>query len=352
MYKIKFKSIIKQKFLDLYEFFREINRIRVLIKNGRKYQKKSSLPLMCQSASDKPYIFTEMIGCGKIAKVALESFIIHHPKTSVNLYGTPDDFKWAPSHDKFIFHDLSAFPEILAAFNSGHLGTATLWAKIIKESSSKFLIHFDSDVIFRAPVINQISTILLNGNDLVGPMRNYKNNPQRIRGIRHLPDVTQTLCFGFNREKITDWNMDTLIKMCQGSYCPFGHNVIDFFDPISFDIIENGGKVFILNGDEYGGFDASGGRKNKYFQENSLIDFGDKLAHFSAVGSGMFYYQNKSFLNQSVPESYINYALEKYAVFCKIFYDEDIGIFFDKKKYGPLLKIDNWNGVIQKNKKK
>jgi hypothetical protein len=345
MSKKELKRILKQKYMAFYEFIREIVRIRAAMKSAIKYQKKNSLLLMGQSVSQPVYVFSEMVGCGKIAKVALQSFIIHHPETVLHLYGVPDDFKWAPLHDKFVFHDLTPFPEILSAFKSGHLGTATLWAKIIKESSSKYLIHFDSDVIFRAPVINQLSKILDGGYDLVGPMRNYKNNPHGIRGIRHLPDITQTLCFGFNREKITDWNIDTLIKMCQGTYCPFGHNVIDFFDPISFDIIDNGGKVFILDVDDYGGFDHLGGRKNKYFNENSLIDFGDKLAHFSAVGSGMFYYHNKNSLNPNVPQSYINYALEKYSVFCKIFYDEDIGIAFDQKKYSPLFKIDNWNGT-------
>lgn len=118
MFSIKLKQKLKQKYPDFYALLREINLIRLGIKNLPKYQKKDSLTLMPLSISEGPYIFTEMIGCGKIAKVALDSFLIHHPETVIHLYGVPEDFKWAPSHDKFVFHDLSAFPEILAAFNS------------------------------------------------------------------------------------------------------------------------------------------------------------------------------------------------------------------------------------------
>lgn len=338
------KRYLTGLYADLLNTAKDINNLRNTLKNLRGMQKRSNLGLMKSVVAEDIYVFTEMVGCGKIGKVALDSFKWHHPHTIVHVYGTPEDFAWIEPSPNLVFHDLNAQQEILNKFNSGHLGTATLWANIIKSSNAKYLIHFDSDVVFRAPVINEISAFLNSGYDLVGPMRNYKCNPQRIFGIRHLPDVTQTLCFGFNRERITNWNMPTLTKMVQGVYCPFGHNVIDFFDPICFDIIENGGSVFILNGDDYGGFDSSGGRINKYTELNSLIDFGDKLAHFSAVGSGMYYYTNSKHINSSVPRTYIDYALEKYAIFCKIFYGEDIGVEYDRSKYDPLLKVDNWFG--------
>lgn len=339
-----FTRYLNNKCNAMVGLLKEANHIRKLLKNSGSYQRRGQLALMSSDGSESPYVYTEMIGCGKIAKVALDSFVLHHPDTVVNLYGTQEDFAWIEPTPNIVFHDLNTQPEILEKFKSGHLGTASLWAHIIKTVNKKYLIHFDSDVVFRAPVIDEISVLLNSGYDLVGPMRNYRCNPQRILGIRHLPDVTQTLCFGFNREMITGWNMPTLTKMVQGVYCPFGHNVIDFFDPISFDIIENGGSVFILNGDDYGGFDSLGGRINKYTELNSLIDFGDKLAHFSAVGSGMYYYNNAENINKSVPRSYIDYALEKYAIFCKIFYGEDIGVTYDRSKYNPLLKVDNWFG--------
>ena len=166
--------------------------------------------------------------------------------------------------------------------------------------------------------------------------RNYKYNPNNRDDVRHLPDVVQTLCFAFNRELIGNYNEQTLTRMCKGAYNPLGHPIIDFFDPVSFDILNNGGKISFLNHDDVGGVNQEGSRVNKHKHNNGntpfKIDFGEKLVHFSGVGTGMNIHTNK---NVNVPSSYASYCLDRYALFCKIFYNEDVGI--DVSQYKDLL---------------
>ena len=123
-----------------------------------------------------------------------------------------------------------------------------------------------------------------------------------------------------------------------------GHPVLDFFDPVSFNILKNGGKIFNLDFNEVGGCNKEGSRDNDYPDLNNMdtqykIEFGSKMSHFSAVGSGMNFFNNPQTTN-SVPRSYRDYAIDRYAVFCRIFYNEDIGI--DISKYNQLYEGIDW----------
>lgn len=287
------------------------------------------------------FIYTEIYNCGKIGRIFLDSFCKYHPNETIHVYGTPKDFAVIIPKPNIVFLDISKNTTILNAFNNGHLGTAMLWALLIKERPEKYLIHIDSDVICRKECISDLFAGINEGFDLIGPIRNYKHNPNNRDDIRHLADVTQTLFFAFNRELVsTKWSYDLLTSMCRGNDNPLGHSVIDFFDPVMFDILNNGGKIKILSMEDYGGCDYYGKRNTNSFPEaNQIIDFGQKLAHFSAVGSGMHYYHNWSKIN--VPQSYMTYAVDKYALFCKIFYNEDI-CKIDTARYKPLLNIKDW----------
>ena len=272
------------------------------------------------------FVFTEIFECGKVGEMAIESFAKYHPNQTVHVYGVPRDFEWIIPGCQIVFHDISPESEITNGYEQGHLGTARLWAKLIKERPEKYLIHFDSDIIFRQEALSDIVSKLKTGADLVGPIRNYKNNPNHLDNVRYLPNVCQTLFFGFNRNKVSNYNYQTLTSMCKGSYNPLGHPVIDFFDPVMFDILHNGGKAHFLTAVDYGGYDSSGKRAaNKFARENKIIDFGNKLVHFSAAGSGMNFYNNSAKIH-GVPDSYRSYALEKYALFCQLFYNEMLPI--------------------------
>lgn len=307
---------------------------------GHKMQ--SSPPLLTANRAKEPFLFTEIYGCGKIGKIALESAHMHHPNTSINIFGTTDDFIHIKKYPQFIFHDISKEASLLNNFNYGHLGTASLWAKIILERDEKYIIHFDSDVIFRASVFDDLIDKLQSGYSIVGPIRNYQHNPNHCDTVRYLSDVSQTMIFGFDKEKITQRDYTTFTKMCQGIYNPYAYSTIDFFDPVMFDILRNNGTIYYLNNDDFGGHDLYGKRDNKNSAQNKMIDFGEKFVHFASVGSGMYYYLHPDKVGNKVPKSYQDYAKEKYAVFCKIFYNEDINVTYDKEKYRPLFEVKDW----------
>jgi hypothetical protein len=305
--------------------------------------------------SSSYFIWTEVYNAGKIGKVAVESFLKYH-ELPLHVYGTREDFKWLPVDARVKMIELPAgfwLPDFVfrliikyqgkdsrpflttyilkRGFQTAHLGTAMLWAYLILTRSEEFMVHFDSDVIFRARLIDEI--LEASGNyDLVGPVRNYKNNPNGRDDIRSLSDITQTCLFGFRRTLITRRSFDEMIRMCRGYWNPLGHPVIDFFDPVMFDMLKNGGKIKFLDVDDVGGCTLDGNRKNIFAQWNDFstpykIDFGRKLIHFSAVASGMNAHNNPSTVK--IPPGYRQYALDRYALFCKVFYNEDIGINLD-----------------------
>lgn len=321
---------------------KKITHINTFFQLSRPTGQSSSKKFLKAEKMGESFIFTEIYGCGKIGKIALESAHIHHPKTPIHIFGTLDDFAGIKKYPQFVFHDIGSETKILNNFNYGHLGTASLWAKIILEREEQYIIHFDSDVIFRAPVFDDLIEKLRSGYSIAGCVRNYQHNPSHIDNVRYLSDVSQTMCFGFDRKKIIARDYEIFTKMCQGTYNPYGHPVIDFFDPVMFDILRNNGTIYYFSQDEFGGCDLYGKRVNKHPKLNALIDFGDKLAHFSSVGSGMYYYLHPDKVDDKVPRSYRNYAKEKYAVFCKIFYNEDIDIPYDKDKYRSLFEVKDW----------
>lgn len=284
------------------------------------------------------HIFTEIVNCGKIGKIALDSFHKYH-NLKVNVYGTSKDFESISYHPNNNLIEVTS--DVIEQFKFGHAGTAHLWAKTIQTVTEDNLLHFDSDVIFRANIIDEFLD-KLEVYDLVGPIRNYKHNPNNRDDVRSLNDVCQTLCFGFNKSKINNHSFAELKSMCKGDHNPLGHGIIDFFDPVMFEILHNDGKIYHFHVDDVGGCDYYGTRNNKHKEINNIetpfkIDFGDRLIHFSAVGSGMNIFTNK---NVNIPEGYKNYALDRYALFCKIFYNENIGI--DVSKYKKILEIKNW----------
>ena len=318
------------------------------------------------------FIWTEVFNCGEIGAVAISSFLKHHPDMVVHVYGSSKDLAIIP--DERAVKKVELTSGIVAEFHSwlwrnlgigepsitedylqkgfgrGHLGTARLWAYLITSRPESKLIHFDSDIVFLGAIIKEVKTRMDNF-DLVGPVRNYKHNRNNLDHVRHLDDLTQTCCFGFNKLKINSHSYSELVKMTLGSFNPKGHPVIDFFDPVMFEILSNQGRIFFLNHDEVGGCNLQGSRKNAYEKANDFetpfkIDFGSKLIHFSAVGSGMNIYRNKPL---RIPESYRQYALDRYALFAKVFYDRDIGM--NLTAYGPLiehlLRIDTKNWVLR-----
>lgn len=327
------------------------------------------------------YIFTEIVNCGKIGKIALDSFHKYH-NYKVHVYGTKDDFKWIVPNDNNIFIEVD--PTVLIGYKMGHVGTALLWEKVITNSPSEKLIHFDSDTIFRGNIID-IMIEKSKEYDIIGPIRNYTHNPHGIQYTQSQANICQTNCILFNKEKISQkylvmeklaflpfkkiiklslkeflrrikwfiknniilqkYNLSVFAQMIHGTYSPFTFSTIDFFDPVMFDMVANGAKIYHLDFDEVGGCDKYGKRDNKFKEINNFptpykLDFGSKLVHFSCVGSGMNFYNNKD-VAKKISKSYVNAALDRYALFCKTFYNEDLpGI--NLEKYEKIFNTKEW----------
>lgn len=300
------------------------------------------------------FVYTEIVNCGKIGKIALKTFIEHHPSQKVHVYGTQKDYEWVQEFDKkILWHDVDReFPLFITYskqfpfikfhkfsdyFLQGHMGTAQLWARLIQSRSEKYFVHFDSDVVFKSEVIPDFIKAFRAGYDLIGPRRHYRDNPNNMDEVRHLPDVVQTYIFGFNKTMLNQHSLRELAQMCRGAYNPLNHPIIDFFDPVSFEILSNGGKIKFLTASEYGGFDKKG-KPSKHSPLNLHLGYGSKLMHFSGVGSGLNFIQNKDKL-QYVPKSYQDFALRKYALYNKLFYNQDCGIEYNKNSYKELKKV-------------
>ncbi len=324
------------------------------------------------------YIFTEIVHCGKIGKIAIASFHKHH-NHKIHIWGTKDDFELLEPHENSVYIEVDQ--SIIDGYKKGHLGTALLWEYVIKKSDSEYIIHFDSDTIFRQNIIDEMIS-LTPRYDLIGPIRNYHHNPQNINQIRHLTDICQTNCILFKKSNISPkylknkknlpslrdsitlppiqilrnikWyivsifkntHISQFAKMIHGTYNPFSFPTIDFFDPIMFDMVKNGARIYHLDFNAVGGCNYYGERNNTHKELNNFptpykIDFGSKLVHFSCVGSGMNFYNNKEKI-RGVGKEYVTCALDRYALFCKIFYNENIPD-NNLEKYKDILMIKEW----------
>jgi len=300
------------------------------------------------------HLFTEAIRCGEIANIALRSFRKHHGDLIVTVYGTQKDFSEIQTKEGIEFVDIETKPwgrQVLDRFlQGGHWGTATLWAHLIQERPETMLCHFDSDIIFFEDLMREVLGYS-EEFDLVGPRRNYHDNKAYPTGLVGVPPVTATSTFSFNRFKVdlAAWDFETLVNKVRGmDTSGLNHRTIDFFDPVAFSLLYSGATIKFLNWNDVGGCDEHGSRQNDYATLNDgdvpfKIEYGKKMAHFSAVGSGKNFFDNPV-ARSNVPKSYVDYSLDRYAIFCKVFYNRDIGI--EVSKYQYLLDPSVWEKAL------
>ncbi len=278
---------------------------------------------------------------------------LKHNKYPLHVYGTEKDFEEVEIKSDLITWDFlkkrklignSLQQKVLKGYKSGHKGTAYLWEHIINTRKEEILIHLDSDNIFLDEVIEDLITaIKIEGYSIAGSRRPYRYRHYRKDGkdnlaLNNRPDVVNTDCFAFTVDKINKRPKFWLRRKILGRRVSL-KPVVDAFDPITFEIIKNNGRVKYMDSPNNG--------------SHSLAD-GDSKFHqarisFSAVGSGCNFYKNGY---QDIPEHYAKYAIASYSLFSKEFLDRDIGVtpLVNEGLTNKLDKLDKLNWKLNKDK--
>jgi hypothetical protein len=292
------------------------------------------------------FIWTEAFNCGEILQPMLNSYVKHN-KYPINVYGTCKDLKEIPIDSQLIiphtldserFFSKSVEERVLRGYTRGHLGTAILWEYLIRTRQEKVFIHLDADTIFLGDAISElIKSIVIEGYAVSGSRRPYKNRPYRKNGkdsrkLDQYPDAINTDCFAFNTNFIKKLSPALLRRKILGRRTSF-RPVIDFFDPVTFDIIKNGGKIKYMDSPD-------GGFQSLFNAESQFIK---KRISFAAVGSGCNFFKNG---HVGIPEGYATFALQSYSLYASQFLEKNIGIptlpdAHLLKQLGKLDKI-NW----------
>lgn len=273
------------------------------------------------------FVFTEIFNCAKIGKVAVDSFYRHHKNTELHVFGSVNDI--IELRDLCLDRPYIAETvpvEIEKAFMEGHKGTAMLFNWITKyylpifRPEVKYIIHFDSDVFFKKESVSIMQDYFKEGYSIIGSRRCYINNPVNIPVHPDSKDTISTYFFGMNIYDIPHYDKHKLDRMWQGAHHPLGYTILDFADPVVHCMIELGKNVKYVHPTLFGGQDETG-HKPSYYATNLHMDCGSHLIHFGGVGSGYSVYQGLSKPN----ESYANWALGRWSLFAKLFYNEDTG---------------------------
>lgn len=277
-------------------------------------------------------IFTEAINCAPVLKKALETFYKFHPNYCVNIIATQkdiDELGEIQHHKNNKFIILNNDSDIVKKFNLGHLGTAEAFAlmfnpdadidEYIRKEIKNYVIHFDSDVVFKKESISLIVDKFNEGYDIVGSRRCYKNNPSNVPGLDNYPDTISTYFFGMNINSIPKYPQNTFVAMCQGIYNPIGWPVLDFFDPVVHCALNSGASIFYLDNNLVGDQNELGKKINSY-KANLHLDCGSHLIHFGGAGSGCSVFYKKS----APEEIYKQWGLVRYFLYLKIVYHNQI----------------------------
>lgn len=289
-----------------------------------------------------PFIFTEAYNCGKIARVAIQSFLEHHQEHSVNVFGKLSDFEdIGIESNRINYISLENDGKLKELYKNGHAGTSHIHANVLLKVYGDYshIIHFDSDVLFREECISDIIEAWEGGFSLVGQRRNYEKNRGGLKyvdgmSVEGINDTVGTCFFGMDLGDLKIKDHEVVMRMCQGAISLTGEPILDYFDPVSFHIMHNGGKVKYLSSLDYGGGDENGNWDNGFNDLNLLCDFGKKFVHFAGVGSGLNFTRNGS---GNVPHSYSEWAKGRYNLYSKLLYREDIGN-YDEAAFEKMSK--------------
>ena len=292
------------------------------------------------------FVWTEAFNCGEILNPMLSSYIKHN-NLPIHVFGTQSDLDEVSVESELILFEklnkkqkfLSIESKIMSGYKNGHKGTAILWEYLIISRKEKILIHLDADTIFLGDVITDLVNAIKNeGHSIAGSRRAYKNRGYRKEGkdgklLDLRPDTVNTDCFAFNTKYINKFPGFWLRRKILGRRVST-KPVVDFFDPVTFEIIKKGGLIKYMDSPDSG--------YHSYIKYESK--FMQSRISFAAVGSGCNFFKNG---HAGIPGGYWGYALASYSLFAREFLNKDIGIepLNDEILKGKISKLDkvNWN---------
>lgn len=272
------------------------------------------------------FIWTEAFNCGEILNPMLSSYVKHH-HYPIHVFGSKFDLREVQIQSAMIILETLSSKirplsisenKVLNGYKSGHKGTAILWEHIIRSRKEKVLIHLDADTLFLNDVVTDlIQAIEGEGNSIAGSRRAYKNRGYRKNGLDGMqldlrPDSVNTDCFAFTTEHISKWPRFWLRRKISGRRVSF-KPVVDFFDPVTFEIIKKSKKIKYMDSPQEG-YQSTLNKKSKFMESR---------ISFAAVGSGCNFYKNG---HEGIPKGYSGYALASYSLFAKELLGKDIGI--------------------------
>lgn len=263
------------------------------------------------SSDSSVFVWTEVFNCGELARTFCANYE-RHGSYPIHILGSQHDIRSLGETDlirpRTLAEVLSGSRQsrtraerwVLSGYQSGHKGTARLWAALIKDRSEQFFVHIDSDVIvLRDPIVFVVNSLRNGGNNIAGPRRAYRYNLNGVDRVRHKPDCVDTLCFGFRREIVKARSRRSLARRIAGVGITkriFSDPTLDFFDEVTFELTEDG-KIGYLDSPHLG---KSGRRDNDSPFMGTLFEL------WSAVGSG---YAFRKKAPTRVPKHYVDYAI-------------------------------------------
>ncbi len=272
------------------------------------------------------HIFSIIAGCGRVGFEMLKSYRKYHEEP-IHVYCFTYDIADFDS-DIGLNTIIHLLPSSLKNdFLYGHQGTAKVWAQVIRDNRDKYLIHIDSDIIFKRESISLIHNA--GYPDIYGSRRCYQNNPGKAPVKTGLEDAISTYFLGFNPSFLGSLPVDKVLfhnfeRMIQGVYNPLGFPVLDFFDPCFFYMRSQGASVFYEDQNIIGGQNMHG-KKDSVFKSNLHMDMGSHLCHFGGVGSGYFATQNKLKIDNGelkMETGYRDWAIDRWNLFYDLIIDK------------------------------
>lgn len=273
------------------------------------------------------FIWTEAIGCGEILPPFLDSYAKHH-STPIHVIGYKRDLEFLPDSKLFIPFEIGEDAKyqagkltargaklatsqrlVSSAYDSGHSGTALVWALLIAERPEKIMLHLDADTVFLGNVVEPVLAIAQKGYGVIGTRRCYRNSKANKSGWQRIAthfmaDTVNTHLFAFRRDLLTE-EIEDLRELIRGAHpnriLGVLFPVIDFFDRVTFRLKRRAG-VFYLDSEDQG--------KHGHHSHSTPLE--SRMITFSAVGSGLAFSRNPG---AKVPESYKDYALRSYSLY-------------------------------------